>query len=152
MTSYSDLAEWAMAMLCADTAGLLPCLVKGKDGVFQSGDLTPKAVDDAQAARKRSEGSGALAVLVMDVGEDISQTSDASLWVFVYDRGGYDNIRAARDAVIACLGWKSVCLNRGGTCLVRFVSRTGHEHFDKFDLDYERIEFRAAITAEETKY
>jgi len=122
-------------------------VVGGADGIIESGNVDPQALDDAQRARRDSGNDQVLTVIVMDTGErGGTGEREGSFSVYVCDRGGYGRIRAARDAVLAALASRPVQLTRGRhVVMVRYLARTGHERFTEYNLDYERIDFEGAL-------
>jgi len=152
VATYDDLAQWALALL-RDTVGVTALVVAGASGVVESGALSAEDLQDAQVARRESGESGdVLAILVMDTGETGAVSGKvASCSVFVYDRGGYSNIRAAREAVIIALINQPVSLARDGYIVqTQYVARSGHIKFQQFNLDCERVDFRGAVHHDES--
>lgn len=152
MAVYDDLALWALALLKAET-DVTDLVVGGAAGVVESGDLAAEDLQDAQVTRRESgETTKVLAILVMDTGETGGVSGKtASCSIYVYDRGGYGNIRPAREAVITALVNQPVSLARGAYIVqVKVAARSGHGKFEQFNLDYERVDFRGALHHDES--
>ena len=157
MTVYADLGLWALATLRANTTVIArvmdqfvfrDVLVRG---ILEAGDITAEHLSAAQDERRRTGAvDKALAIVVQDLGEE---GFTAQCAVFVYDRYGYANIRAAREAVIAALINLPARLARGALISeVRFAGRTGHAIDVQFDLDIERITFSGPLIVERDCY
>ena len=152
MTEHADLGAWALATLRANES-VTALITDGAAGVVESGELSSKDLQDAQASRRESGETGkVLAVLVMDTGEAGRTDRVAACSVFVYDRGrGYGSIRAVREAAIDALANQPVSLTRDAFIVrVRYAGRTGHQRFEQFDLDYERVDFEGPLTFSES--
>jgi hypothetical protein len=143
MTVYADLSAWALARLKA-TGDVTALVVGGADNIVESGELHAKDLQSAQETRRDSaDQARVLAIVVMDTGETGGQKRAASCSTFVYDRrAGYGNIRSVREAVISALVNQPVVLKRNAAIVqVEYRGRTGHEQFQDFDLDFERVDF-----------
>jgi hypothetical protein len=153
MTEYSDIAQWAIETLKV-TVAVTDLVIGGIAGIVQSGNLSAADLQAAQRTRQENGESKALAILVMDTGEQGGQR--ASCTVYVYDRGsnyGYDNIRNAREAVIEALAGKPIPLTRDMTVIkLEFDNRSGHEVFNDFETHYEQINFSAPLEGEYDQY
>lgn len=157
MTEYADLGAWVLATLRADES--VTALVVDKfilldsvaRGIIEAGDVTAEHLNAAQdERRKNAEAERVLAIVVQDLGEE---DFTAQCAVFVYDRYGYTNIRAAREAIIDALVNKPAQLARGALVSeVKFAGRTGHAIDVQFDLDIERITFSGALIVERDCY
>jgi L-cysteine desulfidase len=147
MTVYADLGAWALATLKL-TSSVTVLVVGGAANIVESGELHANDLQDAQEARRASaDQARVLAIVVMDTGETGGQKRTASCSVFVYDRrAGYGNIRSAREAVISALVNQPVVLSRNASIVqVGYRGRTGHEQFQDFDLDFERVDFAGPL-------
>lgn len=152
MAVYDDLALWALAVLRANT-DVTDLVIEGATGIVESGDLSGEDLQAAQATRRETGEVGkVLAVLVMDTGESGGVSGKtASCSIYVYDRGGYSNIRAAREAVITALLNQPVSLARGAYIVqAQCTARSGHGKFEEFNLDFERVDFRGVIHHDES--
>lgn len=153
--AYADLAEWAIEVLKADLT-VTDLVVAGADGILETGQLNPKALEAAQRARRENaESSKLLDLLVWDRGEESWRDGRAAFFsVLVHDRGsGYANIRAMRFVVVQALLDKPVVLERDAfVTRVSWVGRSGHQRFEQFDLDYERLDFVGPLIIEADVY
>lgn len=147
MTTYKDLAEWALATLSADS-GVKALVFAGVEGIFEAGQLSPRELDEAEESRLEAGGGSllkVLAVLVMDTGEGGAPGAQrvARVRIFVFDRRkGYTNLRSVWEAVIAALLNKSASLVRDAYVVkLGYAGRDGHMRLDDFELDYEQIDF-----------
>lgn len=162
MADY-DLGAWALAKLEATTA-VTGLVIGGATMILEAGDVTAKALADAQETRREaviaeaeeeeppeiSASEKVLAIVVQDTGESMFSASCA---VFVYDRYGYANIRVVREAVIAALvNCPAVLVRDALVNQVRYNERTGHVIDTEFDLDFERINFNGALITERDCY
>lgn len=147
MAIYNDLAQWALAALQAD-ANVTALVVNGAVGVVESGEIDPKVLEDAQRTR-RSEGwtTRVLTVFVMDTGERGSPGNrTTSCSVYVCDRAGYGRIRLVREAVLTALLDLPISLVRDAHIVkVHYAKRSGHQKFDEYNLDFERIDFEGPL-------
>ena len=152
MAVYDDLALWALALLRAAT-DVTDLVIEGASGIVESGDLSGEDLQAAQLARRETdETDRVLAILVMDTGETGGVSGKtASCSIYIYDRGGYSNIRAAREAVIIGLLNQPVSLARGAYIVqIQHAARSGHGKFEEFNLDFERVDFRGLIHHDES--
>lgn len=157
MTVYADLGLWVAATLRANasvTALVVDNFVLHNQvvrGIIEAGDITAEHLTAAQGERRRlGQTERVLAIVVQDLGED---DFTAQCAVFVYDRYGYGNIRAAREAIIAALVNLPAQLARGALIsAVKFAGRSGHAIDVQFDLDIERITFSGALIVERDCY
>jgi hypothetical protein len=152
MAVYDDLALWALALLKAneDVTGLV---VAGAAGIMESGNLAAEALQDAQVTRRETgEADKVLAIVVVDTGEKGRVSSKTtSCGIYVCDRGGYGNIRAAREAVIIALLNQPVSLARSAMSVdVQYAARSGHMRNVEFNLDYERVDFSGDLHHDES--
>jgi hypothetical protein len=157
MTVYADLGLWVLATLRATPA--VTALVMDKivhnnavqRGIIEAGDVTAELLNVAQEARRKSgQTQQVLAIVVQDLGEEEFVAQCA---VFIYDRYGYANIRAAREAIITALVNQPVQLARGALVnALAFSSRSGHAIDAQFDLDIERIIFSGPLVVERDCY
>lgn len=155
MATYADLAEWAIEVLKADTT-VTDRVVAGADGILETGQLNPKALEAAQRARRESgEATKLLDLLAWDRGEESWRDGRAAfLSVFIHDRGsGFTNIRAMRFLVVQAVLDKPVALERDAFInRLSWVGRSGHQWFREFDLDYERLDFVGPLIIEDDVY
>ncbi len=147
MAIYNDLAHWALATLQADV-NVVALVVNGATGVVESGEIDPKALEDAQRTR-RSEGwaTKVLTVFVMDTGERGSSGNRmTSCSIYVCDRAGYSRIRLVREAVLTALLDVPISLVRDAHIVkAHYAGRSGHQKFSEYNLDFERIDFEGPL-------
>lgn len=156
MAEYPDLATWALEKLQA-TAAVTDLVVGGAASIAATGKLTARLLDTNQAARRDSaDPDRVLAIIVWDRGEGRGRGGGRSVLcsVFLHDRGAaYANIQAVREVVISALIDHPVLFARDAqTVATKYVARTGHQRFDEFDLDFERIDFEGPLVAEFDSY
>ena len=152
MATYDDLALWALALLRANT-DVTDLVIEGATGIVESGNLSGEDLQAAQMTRREAgDTEKVLAVLVMDTGETGGVSGKtASCSIYIYDRGGYSNIRAVREAVIIALLNQPVSLARGAyIAQAQHAARSGHGKFEEFNLDFERVDFRGLIHHDES--
>ena len=157
MTEYADLGAWALATLRADANVAAAVIDKFilRDvvarGIIEAGDVTAEHLSVAQdERRKEGQTEKVLAIVVQDLGEE---NFTAQCAVFIYDRYGYANIRAARAVIIDALVNLPAQLARGALVnAVEFAGRSGHAIDVQFDLDIERITFSGALIVERDCY
>ena len=149
MTTYADLGLWALATLRATP--LVVACVENANAILEAGDVTSERINAAQEARRENKRTHqVLAIVVQDLGEEDFVAQCA---VFVYDRYGYSNIRAARVAIIDALVNQPARLAREALVnAVQFTSRSGHAIDVQFDLDIERIIFSGPLVVERDCY
>lgn len=150
MTEYPDLGAWALARL-QNASAITDLVMPGM--ILEAGALRAPDINAAQDARLRSnETARVLAVVVVDTGEE---NLTATCSVIIYDRYGYTNIRAVREAVIAALVNCPAALPRDAhVSQVRYAGRSGHGFAldPKVDMDYERVDFAGQIYTEQDIY
>lgn len=156
VTRYLDLGAWALEMLKASTA-VCDLVVGGADGVMEAGYVSGTVISEAEQTRRdmierhaQNADSRVLAVVVQDFGEVKRGGGRASsCGVFIYDRYGYERIRAAREAVISAIVNRAANFVRDADCVqVRYWDRIGHAIDATFDVDFERVRFLAPLVAE----
>lgn len=155
MAVYADLAEWAIEVLKADST-ITTAVMAGAGGVLETGELNPKALEEAQRLRREAATpTKVLDVLVWDRGEEPWKGMRAAFFsVLVHDRGaGYTNIRAMRFLVVQALVDKPVALERDAfVTRISWIGRSGHQRFEQFDLDFERLDFVGPLVVDGDVY
>lgn len=156
MAVYADLALWAMDILKADSS-ITDAVMDGAAAIVESGALNAKPLEERQRARREAGTPGkVLEIMLWDRGEREWREYDRASFfsVLVYDRGsGYTNIRTLRYLIVQALVGEPAALERDAfVTRVSWLGRSGHQRFEQFNLDYERLDFIGPLVIEADVY
>ena len=152
MAEFADLGAWALDRL-RSTPAVTDLVEGGANMIIEAREdpNLPASLSAAQEARREAgETEKVLAIVVQDFGE---KDLVASCGIFIYDRYGYANIRAVREAMITALVNCPVMLVREALInQAHYAGRSGHVIATQFDVDFERVDFSGDIIVENDYY